>query len=191
MKKSNLITRDGWDKLDQELKYLSKVKRPQVTRAVSEAAALGDRSENAEYKEGKRQLRDIDKRIRFLSKRLEQVDIVEYNPQQEGRVFFGAYVHLENEDGESAYYRIVGSDEIEAGSNLISIDSPMARALIGKYQDDEVTVTTPRGKNIGISWRLGIGLLQIWTVEKSSKMITFKVIEAICRKPIDAISSQN
>lgn len=148
MKKSNLITRDGWDKLDQELKYLWKVKRPEVTRAVTEAAAHGDRSENAEYKEGKRQLRAIDKRIRFLSKRLDELDIIEYNPQQEGRVFFGAYVHLENEDGESAYYRIVGSDEIEAGSNLISIDSPMARALIGKYQDDEVTVTTPRGKNM-------------------------------------------
>lgn len=143
--KTNLITRAGWQKLDEELKYLWKVKRPQVTQAVTEAAALGDRSENAEYKEGKRELRSIDRRVRFLVKRLEDVKIVEYAPEQEGKVYFGAYVELENDDGVIACYRIVGPDEIDTENNHITIDSPMARALIGKAVDDEVRVKTPSG----------------------------------------------
>lgn len=150
---SHLITRQGWHRLDDELKFLWKKKRPEVTQAVSQAAALGDRSENAEYKEGKRQLRAIDKRIRFLMKRLEQLQIVDYSPQQDGRVFFGAYVELENEHGECAQYRIVGADEIQAHSNHISIHSPMARALIGKSVGDEIRVDTPRG-------------LQLWWLER-------------------------
>lgn len=146
MKKTNLVTPAGWNKLDQELKYLWKVKRPQVTRAVSEAAALGDRSENAEYKEGKRELRSIDRRLQFLMKRLEELEIVHHAPSQEGKVYFGAYVELENEQEQQATYRVVGPDEIDVENNHITIDSPMARALIGKEVDDEVIVKTPSGE---------------------------------------------
>ena len=148
MTKTNLVTPAGWNKLDQELKYLWKVKRPQVTRAVSEAAALGDRSENAEYKEGKRELRSIDRRLQFLMKRLDGLQIVHYAPSQEGKVYFGAYVELENEQEEQATYRVVGPDEIDVANNHITIDSPMARALIGKQVDDEVTVKTPKGDRL-------------------------------------------
>ncbi|OIQ48621.1 MAG: transcription elongation factor GreB [Gammaproteobacteria bacterium MedPE] len=144
--KTNLVTPAGWNKLDQELKYLWKVKRPQVTRAVSEAAALGDRSENAEYKEGKRELRAIDRRLQFLMKRLEELEIVHHAPSQEGKVYFGAYVELENEQEQQATYRVVGPDEIDVENNHITIDSPMARALIGKEVDDEVIVKTPSGE---------------------------------------------
>lgn len=146
--KTNLITRAGWQKLDSELKYLWKTKRPQVTQAVTEAAALGDRSENAEYKEGKRELRAIDRRVRFLVKRLDSLQIIEYAPEQDGKVFFGAYVELENDDGDIARYRIVGPDEIDTKNHHITIDSPMARALIGKQVDDDVTVQTPSGEKI-------------------------------------------
>ncbi|MCK9648253.1 transcription elongation factor GreB [Haemophilus influenzae] len=145
MAKSNYITRQGWLALDQELKFLWKEERPKVTQAVSDAAALGDRSENAEYIYGKRRLREIDRRVRFLTKRLEVLQIVDYNPKQEGKVFFGAWVELEDEKGETKQYRIVGCDEFAPAKNWISIDSPVARALIGKTLDDEVRVETPSG----------------------------------------------
>lgn len=145
MAKSNYITRQGWLALDQELKFLWKEERPKVTQAVSDAAALGDRSENAEYIYGKRRLREIDRRVRFLTKRLEMLQIVDYNPKQEGKVFFGAWVELEDEKGETKQYRIVGCDEFAPAKNWISIDSPVARALIGKTLDDEVRVETPSG----------------------------------------------
>ena len=145
MAKSNYITRQGWNELDQELKFLWKEERPKVTQAVSDAAALGDRSENAEYIYGKLRLREIDRRVRFLTKRLEVLQIVDYNPKQEGKIFFGAWVELENEDGEIKQYRIVGCDEFAPVKNWISIDSPVARALIGKTLDDEVRVETPSG----------------------------------------------
>lgn len=131
--------------LDQELKYLWKVERPQVTQAVSEAAAMGDRSENAEYIYGKKRLREIDRRVRFLSKRLDELKIVDPSPQQEGKVFFGAWVRLENDAGEEKVYRIVGADEFNPAKNWISINSPVARALIGKTLDDEIDVMTPSG----------------------------------------------
>ena len=146
MAKSNYITRQGWNVLDRELKFLWKEERPQVTQAVSDAAALGDRSENAEYIYGKRRLREIDRRVRFLTKRLEVLQIVDYSPKQEGKVFFGAWVELENDEGDIKQYRIVGCDEFDPAKNWISIDSPVARALIGKEQDDEITVETPSGK---------------------------------------------
>lgn len=148
MTKTNLVTPAGWNTLDQELKYLWKVKRPQVTRAVSEAAALGDRSENAEYKEGKRELRSIDRRLQFLMKRLDNLQIVHYAPSQEGKVYFSAYVELENEQEEQVTYRVVGPDEIDVANNHITIDSPLARALIGKQVDDEVIVKTPKGDRV-------------------------------------------
>lgn len=146
MSKSNYITRAGWQTLDQELKFLWREERPKVTQAVSDAAALGDRSENAEYIYGKRRLREIDRRVRFLSKRLEVLQIVDYNPQQEGKVFFGAWVEVENDEGEVKQYRIVGCDEFDPAKHWISVDSPVARALIGKSVDDEIIVQTPSGK---------------------------------------------
>ncbi|AYA41794.1 transcription elongation factor GreB [Xenorhabdus nematophila] len=145
MTKSHYITREGWHTLDQELKYLWKIERPNVTQAVSEAAALGDRSENAEYIYGKKRLREIDRRVRFLSKRLDILQIVDPDPRQEGKVFFGAWVKVENEQGEEHIFRLVGPDEFDPAKKWISIDSPVARALLGKQVDDEVTVMTPNG----------------------------------------------
>jgi len=146
MARSNYITRDGYLALDRELKYLWKDERPKVTQAVSEAAAMGDRSENAEYIYGKRRLREIDRRVRFLTKRLESLTIVDPNPAQEGKIFFGAWVKLEDEKGAEKTYRVVGPDEFDPKKNWISIDSPVARSLIGHKVDDEITVNTPNGK---------------------------------------------
>ncbi|WAK00989.1 transcription elongation factor GreB [Methylobacter sp. YRD-M1] len=144
--RNNLITREGRTQLENELDYLWRIERRAVTQSVTEAAAHGDRSENAEYKEGKRRLREIDRRIRFLTKRLDVLKVVDYSPQQEGKVFFGAWVELENEAGEIVHYRIVGSDEFDPHKKAISINSPMARALIGKSVDDEIVVITPEGR---------------------------------------------
>lgn len=144
--RNNLITREGRSKLENELDHLWRVERRIVTQSVSEAAAHGDRSENAEYKEGKRRLREIDRRIRFLRKRLEVLQVVAYSPQQEGKVFFGAWVELENEAGLIVHYRIVGSDEFDLKKKAISINSPMAKVLIGKLVDDEVVVSAPEGQ---------------------------------------------
>ncbi|MFD2167395.1 transcription elongation factor GreB [Thalassotalea euphylliae] len=146
MKKSNYITREGYERLDRELKFLWKDERPKVTKAVSEAAALGDRSENAEYIYGKKRLREIDRRVRFLNKRLEDLQIVYPEKQQEGKVYFGAWVTLIDEDDKEYTYRLVGVDEWDVKKGEISIDSPVARALIGKQVDDEVVVKTPEGE---------------------------------------------
>lgn len=158
MKKSNYITRAGWDRLDKELKFLWKDERPKITRSVSEAAAQGDRSENAEYIYGKRRLREIDRRVRFLMKRTEDLTIVYPGPQQEGRVFFGAWVTLINEDDIEVVYRLVGPDEWDVKRGEISIDSPMARALLGKAVDDEIVVHAPEGERVfdivNISYKL-------------------------------------
>jgi transcription elongation factor GreB len=148
MKRSNYITREGWDRLDKELKYLWKDERPRITKSVSEAAAQGDRSENAEYIYGKRRLREIDRRVRFLVKRTEDLTIVYPESQQEGKVFFGAWVSLINEENKEVTYRVVGPDEWDVKKGEISIDSPMARALIGKAVDDEVVVQTPEGERV-------------------------------------------
>lgn len=146
MSRSNYITREGYTVLEQELRYLWKEERPRVTQAVSEAAAMGDRSENAEYIYGKKRLREIDRRVRFLSKRLEALQVVYPSPQQEGRVFFGAWVTVEDEAGTSHEWRLVGADELDPAKGYISIDAPVARALLGKQVDDEVTVVTPSGQ---------------------------------------------
>ena len=145
-KASAYITSQGARRLREELDYLWRVKRPQVTQAVSEAAAQGDRSENAEYIYGKKQLREIDRRIHFLQKRLDSLVIVDRAPQDTSRIYFGAWVRLESDDGEIAEYRIVGPDEFDLEKGLISIDSPLARALLKKTVDDEVTVTLPKGR---------------------------------------------
>lgn len=147
MAKTNYITREGYDKLEKELNFLWKDERPRITQSVSEAAALGDRSENAEYIYGKKRLREIDRRVRFLTKRLEQLKVIYPSPEQEGKVFFGAWVELEDEDAKPLKIRIVGPDEIDVNNKWISVDAPMARALIGKQVDDEVWVQTPNGKD--------------------------------------------
>jgi len=116
-----------------------------VTQEVADAAAQGDRSENAEYIYGKRRLREIDRRVRFLSKRLDEVIVVNEVPTDTGRVFFGAWVTLENDEGDETTYRIVGADESDLDSGCISIDSPVARGLLGKRDGDEVIVRVPRG----------------------------------------------
>ncbi|MDM8349920.1 transcription elongation factor GreB [Pseudomonas sp. sp1636] len=141
-----LITPEGEARLRAELHELWHVRRPQVTQSVSEAAAQGDRSENAEYTYGKKMLREIDSRVRFLSKRLESLKVVSSRPSDADKVYFGAWVTLEDEDGNQSRYRIVGPDELELKLNLISIDSPLARALIGKTLDAEVRVPTPAGE---------------------------------------------
>ncbi len=144
--RTNLITREGYDKLKNELDYLWREYRPEITRKVAWAASLGDRSENADYKENKRLLRQIDSKVRFLRKRLEVLKVVDYSPQQDGKVFFGAWVEIENAQGETMRFRIVGPDEIYGRNDYISIDSPMARALLKKEEDDEVVVPTPEGR---------------------------------------------
>ncbi len=146
--RTDLITREGFDKLTKELNYLWREYRPEITQKVTWAASLGDRSENADYKENKRLLRQIDSRIRFLRKRLEVLRVVEYSPVQDGKVFFGAWVEIENEAGEVRKFRIVGPDEIYGRNDYISIDSPMARALLKKEVDSEVLVSTPTGEHL-------------------------------------------
>lgn len=144
--KTSLITREGYNKLKAELDHLWRVERPDVTQKVSWAASLGDRSENADYQYNKKRLREIDRRVRYLRKCLEDLKIVDYSPVQEGRVFFGAWVDVENELGEKKRFRIVGYDEIFDTKDYISIDSPMARALVGKRVDDEAKVKTEFGE---------------------------------------------
>ena len=145
--KSNLITRGGHDKLVAELKHLWHDERPEITKKVNWAASLGDRSENADYQYNKQLLRKIDRRVRYLGKRLEELKIIDFSPEQAGKVYFGAWVEIENEDGDAKRIRIVGVDEIyDHHPQHISIDSPMARALLGKQVDDEVEVLTPSGK---------------------------------------------
>ncbi len=143
--KTNLITRAGYEALKKELDYLWREERPEVTSKVSWAASLGDRSENADYQYNKKRLREIDRRVRYLRKRIEAANIIDYSPQQDGRVFFGAWVEIENDAGDSKRFRIVGVDEIYERKDYISIDSPMARALLKKQVDDDVVVKTPNG----------------------------------------------
>ncbi|MDC0403635.1 transcription elongation factor GreB [Porticoccaceae bacterium] len=139
------LTAEGAQKLREELRQLWKVERPEVTRVVHEAAKNGDRSENGDYIYGKRRLREIDRRVRYLDKRLQLATVVERPPRDTDRIYFGARVTLEDEEGEQRCLRIVGSDEIDPAQQWISIDSPVARALIGKRVDDDIAVTTPSG----------------------------------------------
>lgn len=142
---SKYITPEGMQRLREELEQLWRVERPKVTQAVSEAAAQGDRSENAEYIYGKRRLREIDSRVRFLRKRLDGMVTVNQPPSDPRRVFFGAWVSLESDSGEESRYRVVGPDEFDLAPEYISMDSPLGRALLRKALDDEVTVELPGG----------------------------------------------
>ncbi|MDJ0653803.1 MAG: transcription elongation factor GreB [Xanthomonadales bacterium] len=140
------ITPEGYQNLKQELDYLWRELRPEVTRAVTAAAAEGDRSENAEYIYRKKQLREIDRRVRYLGKRLDVLKVVREKPRDQDAVFFGARVTLEDAVGDTRRYRIVGSDESNPAQGSISVDSPLARALLKKRVDDEVMVELPRGQ---------------------------------------------
>lgn len=137
---SRYITPEGARRMRAEVKQLWEVERPRVTQAVSDAAKLGDRSENADYIYGKKRLREIDSRVRFLTKRLEEITVVDRVPDERDKIFFGAWVTLEDEDGKEVKYRIVGPDEFNVKEGLISMDSPVARALLGKRLDDEVEI---------------------------------------------------
>jgi transcription elongation factor GreB len=142
---SKYITPAGAARLRAELDALWREERPRVTQAVAAAAAQGDRSENAEYTYGKKRLREIDRRVRFLRQRLEGMVVVTSAPVDPRRVFFGAWVELEDEAGERARYRIVGPDEFDMVPGYISMDAPLGRALLKRALDDEVTVTAPGG----------------------------------------------
>jgi transcription elongation factor GreB len=144
--KSPFITRQGYEKLQQELDYLWRSERPEITRLVTWAAGLGDRSENADYQYNKKKLREIDRRVRYLRKRLDELKIVDYHPDQEGKVYFGAWVEIENEESSKTLrLRIAGYDEIFERNDYISVESPMAKALLRKRVDDEITVKTEAG----------------------------------------------
>ena len=146
--RSNYITPEGVKVLRDELDYLWRVERPRVTQAVSEAAAQGDRSENADYIYGKRRLREIDRRVRHLTTRLDSLTVVTEPPTHPGRIFFGAWARLESDAGEEFTYRIVGPDEFDVSRGFISMDSPMGRALMGKREGDDVVVQRPAGKAV-------------------------------------------
>ena len=147
-KSSPYITKEGYERLNEELKYLWKTKRPEVTQALSEAAAEGDRSENAEYIYRKKELREIDRRVRYLSKRLDSIKVVEHLPSDQSRIFFGAWVTLVDEDDTERVYRIVGADEIDPKLGYISVDSPIAKLLLKKEVGDEIEFTTPDGEQL-------------------------------------------
>lgn len=148
-KPSNYITRAGFTKLTGELGWLWKEERPRVTEAVSIAAALGDRSENADYIYGKKRLREIDRRIRFLTKRIDELNVVDAGPRKDpSRIYFGAWVSLEDEQGAALRYRLVGPDEFDATEGRISVDSPVGRALMGRHVGDEVVVRRPKGDTV-------------------------------------------
>jgi transcription elongation factor GreB len=129
-----------------ELVQLLRVTRPRVTREVAAAAAQGDRSENAEYIYGKKRLREIDRRIEFLTKRLDELEVVRPDPSQAGRVFFGAYVAVEDEAGTATEYQVVGPDEFDVAAGRVSMDAPLGRALLGRREGDEITVERPKGR---------------------------------------------
>mgnify|MGYP003148152111 CR=1 FL=1 len=147
--RAKLITRERFNALQNELDYLWREHRPEVTKKVQWAASLGDRSENADYQYNKKLLREIDRRVRYLRRCLADLKVVDYGSEQEGRVFFGAWVEVENDAGESRRFRIVGYDEIFDRKDYISIDTPMARALLRKEVDDEAVVETPNGQ---VTW---------------------------------------
>jgi transcription elongation factor GreB len=140
--KTLLITPEGLEKLKVELDHLWRVERPDTTQKVSWAASLGDRSENADYHYNKKRLREIDRRILYLRKCIDDLKVVSYSPYQEGKVMFGAWVEIENDKGDKRRFRIVGYDEIFERKDYISMDSPMAHALLKKVVGDQAIVKT-------------------------------------------------
>lgn len=149
--KSLLITPEGMEKLKAELDHLWRVERPDTTQKVAWAASLGDRSENADYHYNKKRLREIDRRVLYLRKCIDDLKVVHYSPYQEGKVMFGAWVEIENQKGHKIRFRIVGGEEIIGAKDCISMDSPMAQALLKKEVGDEAVVQTANGQFV---WRI-------------------------------------
>src|SRR6185369_9134946 len=149
--KTLFITPEGLEKLKAELDQLWRLERPDTTQKVAWAASLGDRSENADYHYNKKRLREIDRRLLYLRKCIDDLKIVDYSPFQEGKVMFGAWVEIENDKGKKIRFRIVGPEEIIGAKDYISMDSPMAQALLKKEVGDEVTVKTAAGEFV---WRV-------------------------------------
>ncbi|WP_372613974.1 transcription elongation factor GreB [Halomonas sp.] len=143
--RSNLITAEGAERLRGILDHLSRVKRPALSARVGEAAALGDRSENADYTYNKKELNRVIARIRYLTKRLDELQVVDRLPADTGKVYFGAFVTLEDDAGEELRVRLVGHDETDTTKHWISVDAPLAKALLGKSLDDDVRVDAPGG----------------------------------------------
>ena len=143
---SKYITKEGELLLKEELNQLWKVERPKVTQQVSEAAALGDRSENAEYIYGKKRLREIDRRVRYLTKRLEELKVVSQIPSDKTKAYFGCFISVENNEGDKTKYRLVGPDEINPEKGYISIDSPLGKAVLGKKVGSKINIQSPQGK---------------------------------------------
>lgn len=141
-----VITAEGIRLMQQELDFLWKQERPVVTQAVSDAAKNGDRSENGDYIYGKQRLRQIDSRVRFLRKRIDSLRVIDTTPDDTERIFFGAWVRLVDEEDNPQFHRIVGPDEFDRQTVYISVDSPVAKALMGKAVDDEISVQTPTGE---------------------------------------------
>ena len=139
------ITPDGFRRLSAEHQEIWTVQRPRIVREVEAAAAMGDRSENAEYIYGKRKLRELDRRLRFLSQKMDSLTVLEPKPDKSGKAWFGAWVTVEQEDGEARTWRLVGADEFDVARGLLSVDSPLGRALLGKKKGDVVTVQRPAG----------------------------------------------
>jgi transcription elongation factor GreB len=154
---SAYLTPEGERALREELHRLWKVERPQVTSAVHEAAKNGDRSENGDYIYGKRRLREIDSRVRFLNKRLDELEVVDRPPADQSAVRFGAWVTLEDEAGGEQRFRVVGPDEFDLRAGKLSMDSPLARAMLGKRLDDEIVVNSPAGEQHYIITALSYG----------------------------------
>jgi transcription elongation factor GreB len=142
------ITAEGEKAMKAELHQLWKVERPVITQSVSEAAAQGDRSENAEYIYGKKRLREIDGRVRYLSKRLEEMTVVSQPPTNQDKIYFGAIVTLEDEEQNTHKYKIVGPDELDPQKGHISIDAPLGRALLSKEVDSEIEIESPAGRKV-------------------------------------------
>lgn len=144
--KPGYITPEGYRRFEEEADRLWNVDRPKMAKAVQVAAAEGDRSENAEYQYSKQRLAAIDRRLRFIGKRLKALTIVDESPPDDGRVYFGSWVTVENEEGDEQTFRIVGPDEIDAKKSWISMDSPMGKALLSREVGDEITVLRPKGE---------------------------------------------
>ena len=150
---SNVITPEGYTELENELDELWRKERPAVTKIVQWAASLGDRSENADYQYNKKRLREIDRRVRFLRKRLEDLRVVSYSPQQEGKAFFGAWVTLVDAEDKTLCFRIVGPDEIYGKKEYASVNAPVARACLGKRIGEDVIVSTAEASK---AWEIQI-----------------------------------
>jgi len=151
------ITPEGFRRLAEEHERIWSVLRPKIVAEVEAAAALGDRSENAEYVYGKRRLRELDRRLRYLSQRMDSLTVVEPDPHPSGRAYFGAWVTVEDEDGVEQTWRLVGPDEFDVERGLISVDAPLGRALLGKSEGQQVVVQRPAGRVemtvLEIRWR--------------------------------------